>query len=189
MTKRQKPKGNVREQIQREMTERIVQAIKDGKPPWRKPWSCSPNAGFPRNIRSKKGYRGINVLLLECTNLEFGYNHRWWGTYKQWGDLGCQVKRRPADVEHWGTRIVYWQFKEFETQNDDGEVVKKKVPFLRTYTVFNLEQVEDPDGKLEKYRIDEAKAQIKPEAIEDPIFDMAREVILGTPGGHQPRWG
>jgi antirestriction protein ArdC len=174
----------VRSEIQTEMTERIVAALKLGKAPWRKPWATDPNAGRWTNIHSKKMYRGINVLLLECTAMDMGFNHRWWGTYKQWADLGCQVKKRPEDAKYWGTRIVFWEFKEIKSKDDDEDGEKKtpkKVPFLRTYVVFNLEQVDDPDGKLAKYRIDEkASALIDPKAVDDPIFDMAKEVIAGT---------
>jgi len=182
--KKKRDGREIRAEIQKEMTERIVQAIKDGKPPWRKPWSSSPNAGWPKNIASKKPYRGMNPLLLTCTCMDYGYDSCWWGTYKQWGDLGCQVKKRPDDVEYWGTRIVYWSPVQSTRPKDkddpDGEREKFTWFMLKTYTVFNLEQVDDPDGKLEKFVIDKEKPQIAPEAIEDPVFDMAREVIAAT---------
>lgn len=170
-----------REQVQQEVTQKIVDAIeKGGLPPWRKPWSCDPNCGSPRNVVSKKGYRGVNPLILESTCMDMGFESRWWGTYKQWADLGGQVKRRPDDVEYWGTMIVYWQFKEFEDKEadpgDDGKRPVRKIPMLRVYTVFNLEQVDDPDGKLAKYM----PAHVTGELLPDPNFAVADEVIKAT---------
>lgn len=85
----------------------------------------------------------------------------------------------PADVEYWGTKIVYWQFKEVKSDDtgDDGEKKVRKVPLLRVYTVFNLEQVDDPDGKLAKYHIKEVDDKSKPV---DPVFDVAKEVMDAT---------
>jgi antirestriction protein ArdC len=183
MASKKKNGKDVRAEIQAEMTARIVEAVKAGTPPWRKPWSADPNSGWPQNIASKKGYRGMNPLLLECTCMDLGFASRWWGTYKQWANLGCQVKKRPDNVDYWGTKIVYWQFKEYkdkEDLDDDGNPKVKKFPFLRTYTVFNLEQVDDPDGKLDRFRVKPTEAQIKPEAFDDPVFDMAKAVIAGT---------
>lgn len=175
----------VRASIQREMTDRIIAAVKAGTPPWRKPWACSPNAGWPQNIVSKKNYRGMNPLLLECSSLDFGFASRWWGTYKQWSELGCQVKPRPKDAEYWGTRIVYWSpmkgVKPKDENDPDGEKKTFSWFMLKTYVVFNMEQVNDPDGKLSKYQIDQTVAdQIDPKTIDEPVFEMVKEVVVAT---------
>ena len=36
--------------------------------------------------------------------MKFDLQSRWWGTYRQWSDKGCMVKRRPDDVRsgEWG---------------------------------------------------------------------------------------
>jgi antirestriction protein ArdC len=186
MAKRESKKTGkeVRESIQREMTDRIIAAVKAGTPPWRKPWACSPNAGWPQNIVSKKSYRGMNPLLLECTCMDMGFASRWWATYKQWADLGVQVKKRPDDVDYWGTRIVFWRpmkgTRPKDKNDPDGEKEKFTWFMLKTYVVFNMEQVDDPDGKLDKYKIDETANQIDPKSIEDPMFEMTREVIAAT---------
>lgn len=183
-TKKKRDGKEIRAEIQKEMTERIVSVLKDGKAPWRKPWACSPNAGWPKNIRSKKGYRGMNPLLLTCTALDLGFDSCWWATYKQWQELGCQVKPRPDDVEYWGTRIVFWKpmkgTRPVDKDDPDGEKEEFTWFMLKTYVVFNLEQVDDPDGKLAKYQIEKTDNQIDPTAIEDPVFGMVREVIDAT---------
>jgi antirestriction protein ArdC len=40
------------------VTEKIVNLLEQGIVPWRRPWSAT---GLPRNVVSKKPYRGINV--------------------------------------------------------------------------------------------------------------------------------
>src|SRR5208282_62597 len=43
------------------VTEKIVSLLEQGIVPWRRPWT---SAGLPRNLVSKKPYRGINHFLL-----------------------------------------------------------------------------------------------------------------------------
>jgi antirestriction protein ArdC len=43
------------------ITERIIEKLEQGTIPWHKPWR---SIGAPRNLVSKKSYRGINVWLL-----------------------------------------------------------------------------------------------------------------------------
>ena len=40
------------------VTEKIINLLESGVVPWRRPWT---SAGLPRNLVSKKPYRGINV--------------------------------------------------------------------------------------------------------------------------------
>ena len=49
-------RGSVYEVI----TERIIAMLETGTVPWQKPWKVA--TGMPRNLVSKKPYRGMNVL-------------------------------------------------------------------------------------------------------------------------------
>jgi antirestriction protein ArdC len=40
------------------ITERIIEKLQNGKVPWHKPWR---SIGAPRNLVSKKLYKGINI--------------------------------------------------------------------------------------------------------------------------------
>jgi len=131
--------GFKQQAIREDITNRIITSLKDGKVPWRKPWSADPNCGASRNIISKNAYRGINPFLLEIAD----HRCQWWGTYKQFKGLGGQVKKGEK-----GTKIVYW--KSFDKEPDANGKVKKAF-FIRFYTVFNLDQVEGGE-KLEKFR-------------------------------------
>lgn len=174
--KPKKTAGQVSEEIRQEITSKIVNALKDGKVPWHRPWSDDPNSGAPINVVSKKRYRGINPFLLQLTALERGYHSKYWGTYNQWAELGGQVKKRPDNVEHWGTPVVFYKVLEVPDKKKDGTPITKKIFFLRTYTVFNVDQVEGE--KVDKYRASVAYAG-SPNVV-DLDFVEAQRVIDGT---------
>ncbi len=161
-------------QIREEITKRIIEALEQGVKPWRRPWSISPNSGRPINIVSRKLYTGINPLLLELHSLRFGFRSKWWGTFRQWSDLSCTVKKRPADVEpgHWGASIVLWKpFTKMVVK--DGEEQEHDFYMMRYFTVFSADQVE---GKaVEKFQVKE-----EPVGGGHPDFAPAEELITAT---------
>ncbi len=46
------------------VTEKVINLLESGVVPWRRPWTP---AGLPRNLVSKKPYRGINHFLLSAS--------------------------------------------------------------------------------------------------------------------------
>lgn len=120
------------------VTERIVELLEQGVIPWRKPWQ--PEAGEHRNLISKKAYRGINVFLLGA----LGYGSPYWLTYKQAQQLGGCVKKGEK-----GTTVVFWKWLDKKEEDDSGDLKQVKIPMLRYYTVFNVEQTEGiPEEKI-----------------------------------------
>src|SRR6516165_5217776 len=65
------------------ITERIIEKLEAGTIPWHKPWR---SIGAPRNLVSKKLYRGVNVWLLTVQ----GYTSPYWATMRQINELGGQ---------------------------------------------------------------------------------------------------
>ena len=57
------------------ITQSVLKQLEQGVAPWRKPWSSS----IPRNLISKKSYRGLNVFLLATQ----GYGSPYWVTFNQ----------------------------------------------------------------------------------------------------------
>ncbi len=108
------------------VTDRIIAKLQAGTIPWRH-FASSPLAE-PKNLVSKKPYRGINHFLLSGSN----YGSEFWLTYKQAQDLGGHVKKgEKAEF------VVFWKFLDVEDK-ETGE--HKEIPFLRHYYVFNVEQ-------------------------------------------------
>lgn len=135
---------STQQQLRQSITARIVTALETGNtPPWRRPWQVGPNAGFPANVVSRNSYRGINPLLLELAAERHGLSSRWWGTFNQWKNLGGKVMPRPSHVPpgRWGTQIVFWSPVTKTVTNHDGEDEEDRFFLMRTYTVFNIDQV------------------------------------------------
>jgi antirestriction protein ArdC len=131
-------------EIRERITNQIIEALsKGGLPPWRMPWRNDPNAGFPTNVVSQKRYQGINPLLLQLAAMRHGFQSKWWGTYKQWQDIGGQVQKRPDGVEpgEWGCNIIF--FKPVQSEEDEET---KTIFVMKTYTVFCIDQVDGLDA-------------------------------------------
>lgn len=136
MTTRTSPKEDVYTRV----TNRIVAALEAGTRPWMQPWGVEHTAGkISRPLRaSGKPYNGVNVLLLWSEAVEKGYVSPFWMTFKQAAELGAHVRKG----EH-GALVVYANtFTKTET-NDKGEDVERDIPFMKGYTVFNVEQIDD----------------------------------------------
>jgi antirestriction protein ArdC len=120
-----------------EVTDRIVAALEQGTAPWVCPWRREGESGRPRNGASGHVYRGINTVLTGMA----GFASSRWYTFNQAKRLGGRVRRGEK-----GTRVVYWKFIQAKTpENGDQEDQVRRIPLLRSYTVFNAEQVGWPD--------------------------------------------
>jgi len=148
--------------LRRKMTETIVTAIDNGVRPWKRAWSLSLNTGRPANVISKRAYSGANPLLLEIHrqhHRELGHalDSRWYGTFRQWADLGMSVKKRPDNVKpgEWGARIVFYRpVSKTKVDPATGEERKDEFWVTKSYVVFSADQVEG-DG-IERFQVTDA---------------------------------
>ena len=116
-----------------EITDRIVAAIEAGTAPWVRPWSVSDQR--PKNAATGRLYRGINSLLLGLEAQARGYATGAWLTYRQTAAAGGQVR----GGEH-GTSVALYKLHEVDDTKAEGE--KRVIPLLRTFTVFNVAQID-----------------------------------------------
>jgi antirestriction protein ArdC len=162
-------------EIREQITSRIVTAIESGVMPWRRPWRMSKNSGRPANVVSKRAYSGVNPILLYIAAIRHGLQSKWWATYQQWAALGCQVKKRPDGIEsgQWGTGIVFFKPIRKTVVNDEtGEEQEERFGVLRTYTVFNADQV----SGAERFQVIEEPGVGNTE----PDYRPAAELIAAT---------
>src|ERR1700691_1301845 len=110
------------------ITESVLKQLEHGVAPWRKPWSTS----IPRNLISKKPYRGLNVFLLATQ----GYGSPYWLTFNQAKTLGAQVRKGEKS-----TLISFWKFSEYARESETGDTENRTSVLLRYYRVFNIDQV------------------------------------------------
>jgi antirestriction protein ArdC len=105
------------------VTNRIIELLEQGTVPWQKPWT---EAGFPRNLITKRQYRGTNLLLLQS----LGYSQNLFLTWEQLKAVGGSVnKGQRAHL------VVFW--KPLVRQKTSPEFV------LKYYKVFNVAQCRD----------------------------------------------
>ena len=106
---------------------------------WLKPWNAGNTEGrITRPLRHDgTPYNGVNILLLRGAALENGYASNIWMTYKQASELDAHVRKG----EH-GALVVYADRIVRREPDEKGEEVEREVPFMKGYTVFNVEQIE-----------------------------------------------
>jgi antirestriction protein ArdC len=152
------------------ITERIIEKLEAGTIPWHKPWR---SVGAPRNLVSKKMYRGINVWLLTTQ----GYGSPYWATIRQINELGGSVRKTEKS-----TPVVFWRIYvdgvevkagEQEAQTPEAEGQGQRRCVLRYFSVFNTEQCELPASITEKLSLPEQR-QI------DPI-EACEKILTGMP--------
>ena len=130
----------MRTDVYQRITDQIVSELEKGVRPWFKPWNAEHAAG--RITRPLRGngipYQGINVLMLWSAAMAKGYAAPIWMTFKQALDLKANVRKG----EH-GSLVVYAdKITRTETDAETGEESERAIPFMKGYTVFNVEQIE-----------------------------------------------
>ena len=132
--------SNHRADVYTRVTDHIIADLEQGVRPWLKPWKVDNAADrITRPLRHNGSrYRGINILLLWGEAVARGYASAMWMTYNQADELGAHVKKGVQ-----GSMVVYAdRFTKTET-TDQGEEIEQDIPFMKAYTVFNVEQIED----------------------------------------------
>ena len=101
------------------ITNKIIEKLEEGTIPWKKPFQDGD--GTPVNWVTQKPYRGINTFLLDGGE---------YATYKQIKDNGGTVLKGEK-----GNPVVFWKLMDIEDKNTQED---KKIPLLKTYTVFKI---------------------------------------------------
>jgi len=164
-------------EIRRQITDQIIKALEaGGLPPWRMPWSAHPNGrGLPTNAATGRKYSGVNPLVLQFAARRHGFRSKFWATFNQWKELGCSVMARPSDVAPgaWGmTAILFKPVTKAEIDERTGEEKERAFPVLRTFTLFNADQV---DGA--------GRWQVADEPVNDAFIDYEpAEAAIGATG-------
>jgi antirestriction protein ArdC len=153
------------------VTARIVEALDAGIVPWHRPWKAGPNSG-PISYSTRKPYQGVNVWTLTATAALRDYESRYWVTFNQARESGGSVRKGET-----GTPVVFWKF--IEKKSESGEKIER-IPFLRYFTVFNLDQCDDVPEP-------ETTTDFEPEPF-TPI-EMAEKIAASMPSRPSVRHG
>jgi antirestriction protein ArdC len=130
------------------------------------PWTST---GLPRNLVSKKPYRGVNFFLLSASK----YVSPFWLTIRQANELCGHVRKGEES-----TVVVFWKVDEVKQSREDldNEETDEKTRrrfLLRYYRVWNLEQCELPQDVLDRLP--------KVETHEHNPIEAAQRIIAAMP--------
>lgn len=128
--------SKTRTDIYQIVTNSIITALEVGVKPWACPcpWQrVAGMSGLPSNYATGIAYSGMNIMLLWCSASKQGFNDSRWMTYKQSKAAGGQVRKGER-----GTTAIF--YITLEKENDEGGI--EHIPMLKTFTVFNVEQID-----------------------------------------------
>lgn len=138
--------------LYQQVTDKIIVALENGVPPWRRPWRSAQNvhgSSLPVNAVTGRAYSGINVPLLWMAAEEHGYTSDRWLTFRQAKAAGGYVRRNETSA----LAIIYKPFeKQARDGSDnllfrDGEPVMEQLAMLKQLQLFNVAQCEGlPDS-------------------------------------------
>ena len=157
------------------VTETIINLLEQGVVPWRRPWT---GGGLPRNIVSKKPYRGINHFLLSASKCVQPYRL----TMRQANALGGHVRKGEES-----TIIVFWKVEDRRIESQDARDFERDEEcqrrfVLRYYRVWNVEQCELPERALEKLPKIETHEHDPIEAVERIVAAMPDAPLIEHAG-------
>lgn len=148
-----------------EVTGRIIAELEQGRAPWVQPWGkpeTSAPLGLPKNALTGRAYSGVNILILWHHVVRAGFATQTWLTYRQAQEMGGHVMKGERGVTacHADTFIPK---AERERAAQDGDE-PGRVPFLKRFTLFNVEQCEGLPEDAYQGAAPLPEAQIIPQA-------------------------
>lgn len=129
-----------RPDIYSRITNQIISSLERGVKPWTQPWRAGHAAGpVSRPLRfNGEAYAGINVLTLWASSMDRGFAAPIWMTFRQAAELGGHVRKgeKSSPVVYANTIV--------RTEQDEksGDDVERTIPFMKGYSVFNVEQID-----------------------------------------------
>lgn len=148
--------------LHQQITHDLIHRIESGKLTCWQPWKMvvepdGTRVNQPTNFVTKRPYTGINLYLLGGSSFRLPY----FLTFNQVKGLGATVRKGAKSLP-----IIYWELLDHREE-------EKKIPFLRQYRVFNVEDTTVP-------------VQAQPAPLPSPLPMVARlpaaaAVIAGMP--------
>ena len=120
-----------------ELTDKIIAALEAGTAPWRRPWDKTAGAGATAPVNAATGhrYRGINLFVLGMSPLATSDPR--WCSYRQAAERGWQVRKGEK-----ATPVYFYKPIEIEDSDAEGGAETRRIPILRTFSVFHASQID-----------------------------------------------
>ena len=155
--------------IHKEITENIIKVMEETGSKWTKEWT---GGGMPNNPFTGSNYSGINVMQLFAVGHIKGYSSQKWGTYKQLIEKGGKVKKGEK-----GSPVIFYKTLNIKDRKTEEE---KKIPLMKYFTVFNIEQTEGLDEKYFETKVCNSE-NMPVEEIELFIKNTGAKIKKGNP--------
>jgi antirestriction protein ArdC len=156
------------------VTAQIIDSLKDGKLPWRKPFKGIAGANMQRNPASKRIYTGFNQQILAIIQAERGYNDPRWMTYNQAQGMGGQVRK--------GEKGVFILVPMRMSKEDAVTGEDKSFVMFKAVAVFNAEQIDGLNlPTLESEAEGKQMAPLDAHEFVVERYKKAMEARTGTP--------
>ena len=127
--------------IHKEITDKIVRFLEDIEPGgWQSPFAVLAAQGLPMNPTTNQAYNGINVPSLWIDQQIKGFSSNHWATFKQWKERGACVRKGEK-----ASSIIFYKTVTREDESDTSESKDRHYAMLRSYSVFNADQVDGYD--------------------------------------------
>lgn len=155
------------------VTNAIIARLEAGTKPWAPDWIAGGAGGgmiMPRRHNGET-YRGINVLLLWGAADIAGYRAPTWMTFKQALDLGGAVRKGEKS-----TTIVFFKKLTVTQQNEAGQDEDRQIPMLRTYCVFNVEQIDGLPAEYYPAQVELVGGKERDEAAEAALRSCGADI-------------
>lgn len=164
------------------ITDTIITQLEEGTKPWIRPWRGKTGSIVPRRSTGD-AYRGINVIMLWIASQIAGYEETTWMTYKQASELGGQVRKGEK-----GSLVVKYGTFTPKEERAGGDEDEKRVGYLKGYTVFNVEQIENlPSQFFTPVEPQPSKPVVQIETVEQFVANTkARIAYGGTQACYRP---
>ncbi|MDO4641708.1 MAG: zincin-like metallopeptidase domain-containing protein [Neisseria sp.] len=139
-------KKDLRKTFAETVANELIEQLKQGTAPFQQRWEPAMGSDLPYNATTLERYSGGNTLLLMLANRA---DPRWM-TYKQAQSIGAQVRRGEKGVgllkliTHFPRTVKDEQGRVVKDEQGRPlkEIVKLGEPMLKSFTVFNAEQID-----------------------------------------------
>ena len=194
MTDSKENKKNKGQEHAENIANELIKHLEAGTAPWQHPWTPDNGLDLPYNHTTNNTYSGTNTLVLM---MQMRNDPRWM-TYKQAQSVDAQVRKGEKGMGL--IRLVTHTERVKRDENNkpvldkEGNTVKEYIkleqPFIKTFTVFNGEQIEgippyerkpvqynwEPIEKAESI-LTASKASIDVHPLHQPAYSPDSDII------------
>jgi antirestriction protein ArdC len=149
----------------------FIGMIEAGAPPWRQPWANGGRGSLPRRADGHP-FSGTNCWILAAMGAATGRSSPYWFTFRQALAIEACVRKGER-----GQHVILFKTRSVEAAGEDGEAETRTLKFLRSYVVFNGDQL---DGLPEPFRGAPAIDEGFRVTLRDETLDaVPAEIVLG----------